>query len=69
MIDLQANPIFNPKWDDTIDGRTIIKGNTTGLFNLNSVKYTWAKSMYQVMIGNFLGAWKSKRTWWWCSTV
>lgn len=53
MTDLHANPIFNPKWDDNIDGRTIIKGNTTGLFNLNSVKYTWAKSMYQVMIGNF----------------
>jgi ribonucleoside-diphosphate reductase beta chain len=48
-----SNPLFNPTGDDTIDSRTIIKGNTTGLFNLNSVKYSWAKSLYQVMIGNF----------------
>lgn len=36
-----------------MDKRTIIKGSTTGLFNLNATKYTWAKSMYQVMVGNF----------------
>jgi ribonucleoside-diphosphate reductase beta chain len=36
-----------------VNSRTIIKGNTTGLFNLNAVKYSWAKSLYQVMIGNF----------------
>ncbi len=45
--------IFNPAGDDTVANRTIIKGNITGLFNLNDVKYNWAKSMYQVMIGNF----------------
>lgn len=48
-----ANPIFNPKGDDDISARTIIKGNTTGLFQLNAVKYNWAKSLYQVMVGNF----------------
>lgn len=51
--EMKANQIFNPKGDDTIAGRTIIKGATTGLFNLNSTKYTWAKSLYQVMVGNF----------------
>lgn len=50
---MQKNKIFNPLGDDSLDNRTIIKGNTTGLFNLNAVKYKWAKSMYQVMIGNF----------------
>ncbi len=50
---MQKNPIFNPKGDDNIAQRKIIKGNITGLFNLNAVKYPWAKSMYQVMIGNF----------------
>lgn len=47
------NLIFNPAWNDDTSERTIIRWNTTGLFNLNNTKYTWAKSMYPVMIGNF----------------
>ncbi len=50
---MKKNKIFNPTGDDSIENRTIIKGNTTGLFNLDEVKYSWAKNMYQVMIGNF----------------
>lgn len=45
--------MFNPKGNDDVAARTIIKGATTGLFNLNAVKYPWAKSLYQVMVGNF----------------
>jgi len=51
--ELKANPIFNPAGNDEVAKRTIIKGNTTGLFQLNATKYSWAKSLYQVMIGNF----------------
>ena len=47
------NQIFNPSGDDNTQIRSIIKGNTTGLFNLNNTKYARAKSMYTVMIGNF----------------
>jgi ribonucleoside-diphosphate reductase beta chain len=50
---MKKNLIFNPTGDDTIEKRTIIKGNTTGLFNLNEVKYSWARSMYPLMVGNF----------------
>ncbi len=50
---MKKNLIFNPKGDDTLESRTIIKGSPTGLFNLNEVKYTWARAMYPVMIGNF----------------
>jgi len=50
---MKQNLIFNPEGNDDVAKRTIIKGNTTGLFNLNDTKYPWAKSMYQVMIGNF----------------
>ncbi len=50
---MQQNQIFNPDGNDLVEVRTIIKGQTTGLFNLNAVKYPWAKSLYQVMIGNF----------------
>lgn len=51
--EMRANLLFNPKGDDLVEHRTIIKGATTGLFNLNAVKYPWAKSLYQVMVGNF----------------
>ena len=51
--EMKRNLMFNPKGDDTVAVRTIIKGATTGLFNLNATKYPWAKSLYQVMIGNF----------------
>ena len=50
---MKARPIFNKNGDDSIANRTIIKGNITGIFNLNDVKYNWAKQLYQVMIGNF----------------
>ncbi len=61
--DVKANLIFNPKWDDTVAHRTIIKWNTTWLFNLNSTKYTRAKSMYQIMIWNFWVPEKVKWLW------
>lgn len=47
------NKIFNPNWVDTVSHRTIIKWNTTWLFNLNNTKYSRAKSLYTVMIWNF----------------
>lgn len=50
---IAANKLFNPAGDDRVEVRTIIKGNTTGLFNLNATKYPWAKGLYQVMVGNF----------------
>ena len=53
MNEMQKKPIFNQAGNDEVTERTIIKGNTTGLFNLNATKYAWAKSLYQVMVGNF----------------
>lgn len=53
MTKLEANKIFNPKWNDNVSDRTIIGWNTTGLFQLNATKYNWAKSLYQVMVWNF----------------
>ena len=47
------NPLFNYKGDDNVAKRTIIKWNTTWLFNVNDVKYPWAKQLYQVMVWNF----------------
>jgi ribonucleoside-diphosphate reductase beta chain len=53
MATINRNLLFNPAGNDAVEVRTIIKGSTTGLFNLNATKYTWAKSLYQVMVGNF----------------
>lgn len=53
ISDLKKKPIFNAEGDDDPQHRTIIKGNTTWLFNLNATKYSWAKSLYTIMIGNF----------------
>jgi ribonucleoside-diphosphate reductase beta chain len=53
MPEMKTNLLFNPQGDDTIEHRTIIKGNTTGLFQLNLTKYTRATNLYQVMVGNF----------------
>lgn len=50
---MNKNLIFNKRWDDRLNIRSIIKGNTTWLLNLNSVKYQWAKPMYQIMTWNF----------------
>jgi len=44
--------LFNPEGNDALSGRTIIKGNSTRLFNLNVAKYPWATELYRVMMGN-----------------
>ncbi len=51
--EIKKNIIFNPDGDDSVQNRRVIKGSTTGLFQLNDSKYSWAKKMYSVMIGNF----------------
>jgi len=51
--EIRKKVLFNPMGDDTVSKRTIIKGDTTGLFQLNDSKYTWAKKLYPIMIGNF----------------
>ncbi len=52
-MSIKKNKLFNPQADDSISKRTIIKGESTGLFNLGEVKYPWTKQMYQIMVGNF----------------
>ncbi len=50
---LQQSKIFNPSGNDDTLSRTIWKGDTTNLMNLNQVKYDWALSLYQQMRANF----------------
>ena len=50
---MEKKLLFNPDGIDTINTRTLIQGNSTNLFNLNNVKYTWASKLYRAMMENF----------------
>lgn len=53
MENIGKKKLFNPQGSDELNQRRIIGGDTTNLFNLNNVKFRWAKEMYRVMMGNF----------------
>lgn len=44
--------MFNEQGNDSTNERHLIGGNTTGIANLNSVKYQWASKLYKVMLNN-----------------
>lgn len=50
---IKRKKLFNPEGDDSVKNRKIIGGDTTNLFNLNNIKYNWAKDLYRLMMGNF----------------
>ncbi|MGL6064044.1 MAG: ribonucleotide-diphosphate reductase subunit beta [Fusobacteriaceae bacterium] len=50
---MDRKKLFNPKGNDSLEERQIIKGNTTNIFNLNNVKYKWSNILYRGMMGNF----------------
>lgn len=53
MTELIHKKIFDEFGDDTATARNLINGNTTGILNLNSVKYQWAPKLYKIMVNNF----------------
>jgi ribonucleoside-diphosphate reductase beta chain len=53
MTDLKQKKIFDEFGSDSVQDRNIINGNSTGIFNLNSVKYQWAPKLYKIMVNNF----------------
>lgn len=50
---MKKKKLFNPNGNDRVQDRRIINGNITNLFNLNTIKYNWAKDLYRVMMANF----------------
>jgi ribonucleoside-diphosphate reductase beta chain len=50
---LLQKKIFDELGNDSTVSRSIINGNTTGILNLNSVKYQWASKLYKIMVNNF----------------
>ena len=53
QIKMKKKRLFNPQGNDRVQDRKIIDGDITNLFNLNDIKYSWAKDMYRVMMANF----------------
>ena len=49
---LKERLVFNENGTDTVSERKLIGGNSTGIANLNSVKYQWASKLYKVMLNN-----------------
>ena len=45
--------VFNSEGNDAPENRLMLGGNTTGIANLNSVKYKWASQLYKIMLNNF----------------
>lgn len=50
---MKKKKLFNPEGNDKVQDRKIINGNITNLFNLNNIKYNWAKDIYRIMMANF----------------
>ena len=50
---MKERKIFDEFGDDSITAREMIGGASTGIANLNSVRYTWASKLYKLMLGNF----------------
>lgn len=49
---LQQRLVFNENGNDKTELRQLVGGNSTGIANLNSVKYQWASKLYKVMLNN-----------------
>lgn len=52
MTQLVQNALFNENIVDTLESQKIFGGQTSGISNLNSVKYDWVAPTYRVMVGN-----------------
>ncbi len=50
---MKARLVFDPNGDDSLENRKLTGGNSTGIANLNSVKFTWASKLYKLMLNNF----------------
>lgn len=49
---MEIKKIFNEFGNDSLEAREMIGGNSTGIMNLNSVKYTWATKLQKIMLNN-----------------
>lgn len=50
---LHKKRLFNIDGNDDESNQKIINGNSTGICNLNNIKYKWVPQLYSKMLGNF----------------
>lgn len=52
MTELKRSPLFNEYAVDSKETQLIVGGETTGISNLNDIKYDWVAPTYRIMVGN-----------------
>ena len=52
MLELKQTPLFNEFAVDSRQTQQIFGGDTTGISNLNDIKYDWVNPTYRTMVGN-----------------
>lgn len=52
-MQLEQKKIFDENGSDKVGDRQILGGHSTGIMNLNSVKYKWAGGLLKIMQNNF----------------
>jgi ribonucleoside-diphosphate reductase beta chain len=50
---LERKKLFNAGGDDSLQAQKIVGGNSTGILNLNNVRYSWVKPLFRKMLGDF----------------
>ena len=52
-MEMKRKKVFNESGSDTLEDRKLVGGNSTGILNLNTIKYKWATSLLGIMQNNF----------------
>lgn len=52
-VNISKVGLFNEDGSDRFEDQMLVGGNPTGIFNLNTVRHSWAVSLYQQMLGNY----------------
>ena len=50
---LKKQELFNENGSDDVKDKSLINGNSTGVCNLNQIKYNWANKIMEKMLDNF----------------
>src|SRR5690606_24803630 len=53
LDEMKQKPLFDKNATDDIETQNIVGGSSTGILNLNNVKYKWAPKLFREMLGNF----------------
>ena len=52
-MQIKHKKVFDETGSDSVEGKLIVGGSSTGILNLNSIKYKWATNLLNIMQNNF----------------